>query len=166
VARALLHDPPIIFLDEPTKGMDPLAAEALRARLKDDLAHQQGKTILLTTHDLQEMEQLCDRVAILECGHLRQVGAPQVLIREASRSVVYRLELAQAAPGLPEQLERLPAIHSVTVVSPTLLDLTLKDSPAPGREVWAALAARGAQVKRLAPKDDGLIIVLRQAHAE
>ncbi len=166
VARALLHDPPIIFLDEPTKGMDPLAAEALRARLRADLVTKQGKTILLTTHDLQEMEQLCDRVGILERGQLRQVGAPRELIRAASATVVYRLELAHPAPRLREQLEGLPGLHSVIVISPLLLDLTLTDSPAPGPEVWTALAAAGAQVKRLLPKDDGLLTVLRQANTE
>jgi ABC-2 type transport system ATP-binding protein len=160
VARALLHDPPILFLDEPTKGMDVLTAEALRELLSAELVKRQGKTILLTTHDLQEMEQLCQRVAILEQGRLRAVGAPAELIQEAGPSVVYRLELMSAANGLAEQLARLPDVRSVEVIAPTVLDLVLNE--APGGGLWAALAAHNAHVKRLGPREDGLTTVLKQ----
>src|SRR5579859_450811 len=94
VVRALLHDPPVLFLDDPTKGMDVLTAETLRRLLRDELVQRRHKTVLLTTHDLEEMEALCDRVGILDSGRLRGVGAPAALIEEASASVVYRLELA------------------------------------------------------------------------
>ncbi|MBL8058409.1 MAG: ABC transporter ATP-binding protein [Anaerolineales bacterium] len=161
VARALLHDPPVIFLDEPTKGLDVLAAANLRALLKDELVGRRGKTVLLTTHDLAEMEQLCGRVAILEAGRLRAAGAPADLIREASASVIYRLELAEPAPALAGQLAGLPAVAAVTAVSATILELTLRG--APGRELWAALAAADVPVQRFAPKDDGLVTVLKQA---
>jgi len=166
VIRALLHDPPLLFLDEPTKGMDALTAETLRDLLRAELAGKQGKTVLLTTHDLQEMEQLCDRVAILEQGRVRAVGAPAELIREATPSVIYRLELIGAANGIADHLNRLPVVRSVEVVSQTstttVLDLMLNDAPAPGGEIWSALAAQGAAVKRLGPKDDGLVTVLKQ----
>lgn len=169
VIRALLHDPPIIFLDEPTKGLDAITAETLRALLRDELVKKRGKTVLLTTHDLQEMEQLCDRVAILEQGRVRAVGAPADLIREASPSVVYRLELVGLVNGLAEHLTRLPVVRSVDVVSQssatTVLDLTLNNAPAPGSEVWSALAAQGVTVKRLGPRDDGLVTVLKQTLA-
>jgi ABC-2 type transport system ATP-binding protein len=160
VARALLHDPPVIFLDEPTKGVDALAAETLRDLLRRELVGRRGKTVLLTTHDLEEMEHLCDRVAVLEAGRLRAVGAPADLIREASSSVVYRLELAGAAAGLAERLAQVAAVRSIDPVAPTILELTL--SEAPTAELWAALAAGRAPVKRFGPKDDGLISVLKQ----
>ena len=119
------------------------------------------KTVLLTTHDLAEMEQLCDRVAILEAGRVRAAGAPLDLIREASASVVYRLELAEAAPGLAEQLAGLSAVTAIASVSPTVFELTLRG--APGGELWASLAARNALDQRIGPKDDGLVTVLKQA---
>lgn len=163
VARALLHNPPIIFLDEPTKGMDVLTAESLRGLLRTELVERQGKTILLTTHDLQEMEQLCDEVAILERGSVRAVGTPAQLIEAARPTVIYRLEIAGHANGLISTLARLPGIHAAEVVSQsataTVLDLTLADLP--NADLWAALAAHSAHVKRLAPKEDGLVRVLK-----
>jgi ABC-2 type transport system ATP-binding protein len=78
VARALLAAPPLIFLDEPTAGLDPVAT----AELRDDLAalaHQQGVTIFLTTHNLAEAERLCAEVAVIRNGRLLAVGPPATL---------------------------------------------------------------------------------------
>jgi ABC-2 type transport system ATP-binding protein len=170
VARALLHDPPVLFLDEPTKGMDALTAETLRRLLREELVQRRRKTVLLTTHDLQEMEALCDRVAILDGGRLRGVGAPAALIQEASASVVYRLELAGEAAGLVEDLTRLAGVRSVVVVtrspSSLVLDLALDEAPAPETALFQAVAAHGARVRRYGPKDDGLVTVLKQSLAE
>ncbi|MFN8374235.1 MAG: ABC transporter ATP-binding protein [Anaerolineae bacterium] len=78
VARALLHRPPLIFLDEPTAGLDPVAAAALR----DDLAaltSREGVTVFLTTHNLAEAEKLCSQVAVIRAGKLLSVGHPSQL---------------------------------------------------------------------------------------
>lgn len=166
VARALLHNPPVIFLDEPTKGMDVLTAETLRRLLRAELVERQGKTVILTTHDLEEMETLCDRVGILENGRLRAVGRPADLIREASASVVYRLELAGESNGLVDHLSSLPAVESVAVVSSAgsalVLDLVLNDTAAPEAEIWEALVAHKAKIKRYGPRDDGLVTLLKR----
>ena len=74
IARALLHDPPILLMDEPTRSLDPVAALSLRALIRDELKRERGKTILLATHNLREAEALCDRIAILVAGTVRQVG--------------------------------------------------------------------------------------------
>jgi ABC-2 type transport system ATP-binding protein len=170
VARALLHSPPVLFLDEPTKGMDVLTAETLRSLLRQELVERQHKTVLLTTHDLEEMEALCDRVGILDEGALRAVGTPAALIAEASASVVYRLELAGSADGLVADLSVLPGVRSCQLVtqSPTglVLDLGLDESPSAEAALFAALSARGLRVRRYAPKDDGLVGVLKQSLAE
>ena len=173
VARALLHSPPVLFLDEPTKGMDILTAETLRSLLREELVQRQRKTVLLTTHDLQEMEALCDRVGILDAGTIRAVGAPAALIAEASASVVYRLELALApdddAAGLAAQLAMLPGIRACQLVTQSpaslVLDLGLDENAATEAGLWAALSARGLRVRRYAPKDDGLVSVLKQSLA-
>ena len=78
VARALLHRPDLIFLDEPTAGLDPIAAAALREQLAD-LVRLEGVTVFLTTHDLSEAEKLCRQVAVLRAGRLLAVGAPEEL---------------------------------------------------------------------------------------
>lgn len=74
IARALLHDPPVLLMDEPTRSLDPASSLALRALIKNELQGRDGKTILLATHNLREAEVLCDRVAILVQGTVRQVG--------------------------------------------------------------------------------------------
>ena len=168
VARALLHNPPVLFLDEPTKGMDVLTAATLRTLLRAELVERQRKTVVLTTHDLEEMESMCDQVGILEQGQLRAVGAPADLIREASASVVYRLELVGGVNGLAEHLAALPIVESVAIASQTesatVLDLTFTDSLAPERDLWQALLAHAQRVKikRFGPKDDGLARLLKR----
>jgi ABC-2 type transport system ATP-binding protein len=78
VARALLHRPSLIFLDEPTAGLDPVAAAALRDELAA-LAAREGVTVFLTTHNLSEAERLCGRVAVIRQGKLLAVGHPDEL---------------------------------------------------------------------------------------
>ncbi|HEX4825147.1 MAG TPA: ABC transporter ATP-binding protein [Candidatus Polarisedimenticolaceae bacterium] len=74
IARALLHDPPILLMDEPTRSLDPASSLSLRAFIKDELKGRDRKTILLATHNLREAEALCDRIAILVQGTVRQTG--------------------------------------------------------------------------------------------
>ena len=78
LARALVNDPDLIFMDEPTTGLDPQARHVMWERLKTLLAS--GKTILLTTHFMDEAERLCDRLAVIDQGKLIAEGAPRELI--------------------------------------------------------------------------------------
>jgi len=74
IARALLHDPPILLMDEPTRSLDPASAMALRTFIRDEVKARDGKTVLLATHNLREAETMCDRVAILVKGKVREIG--------------------------------------------------------------------------------------------
>ena len=78
VALALVNDADIVFLDEPTTGMDPQARRQLWDVIRD--LQRRGKTILLTTHYLEEAEELCDRVAIIDHGHVIEMGSPDELV--------------------------------------------------------------------------------------
>jgi lipooligosaccharide transport system ATP-binding protein len=78
LARALVNDPDLLFLDEPTTGLDPQARHQMWERLR--LLLRQGKTILLTTHFMDEAERLCDRLMIIDRGRSLADGAPQGLI--------------------------------------------------------------------------------------
>ena len=78
IARTLLHRPQLIFLDEPTAGLDPIAAAALRDDLAG-LAAREGVTVFLTTHNLAEAEKLCQQVGVIRQGHLIAVGSPEAL---------------------------------------------------------------------------------------
>lgn len=79
LARALVNDPDIVFLDEPTTGLDPQARHLIWERLKQLLA--QGKTLLLTTHFMDEAERLCDRLSVMDVGRIVATGSPRELIQ-------------------------------------------------------------------------------------
>jgi ABC-2 type transport system ATP-binding protein len=74
IARGLLNNPEILLMDEPTKGLDPLSAQKIREFIRDELIKKQKKTILLTTHNVVEAEQICDRIAIINHGKIRAFG--------------------------------------------------------------------------------------------
>jgi ABC-2 type transport system ATP-binding protein len=95
IARALLHDPPILLLDEPTLGLDPNFARQIRNQIKE-LSKKQGKTVLLTTHYMDEADQLCDRVAFINNGKIVAVDTPNKL--KAMVKETERLEVAVYRP--------------------------------------------------------------------
>jgi ABC-2 type transport system ATP-binding protein len=80
VAVALVNDPPLLFLDEPTTGLDPQARRSLWELI--DLLRREGRSVVLTTHYMEEAQQLCDRVAILDAGKILALDAPLVLVQE------------------------------------------------------------------------------------
>jgi len=110
IARALLHRPPLIFLDEPTAGLDPIAAVALREDLAT-LATREGVTVFLTTHNLAEAERLCSLVGIIRQGQLLAVGSPDELRTKQGRQRVEILgrgfseNLTASLRALPEVLK-------------------------------------------------------------
>ncbi|MCK4244212.1 MAG: ABC transporter ATP-binding protein [Candidatus Omnitrophica bacterium] len=79
LARALIPDPPILLLDEPTKSLDPKSAYELRKFLKEELVKKRGKSILWVTHNLREAEEVCDRLAIMEKGKIKTTGSVEEL---------------------------------------------------------------------------------------
>jgi ABC-2 type transport system ATP-binding protein len=79
ICRALIHDPPILLLDEPTLGLDPSFSRFIRSFIRKDLNQNHGKTIVLTTHYMDEADQLCDRIAIMNKGKIVSVDTPQNL---------------------------------------------------------------------------------------
>jgi ABC-2 type transport system ATP-binding protein len=91
IARALIHEPEVLFLDEPTVGLDPQARHDLWAILRD--LHAQGRTIVMTTHYMEEADQLCDRVAIVDRGKLLAVDTPAALKSRAPGGTLVELTL-------------------------------------------------------------------------
>ena len=94
IARALLHDPPILLMDEPTRSLDPASAMNLRSFIADKLKKEGGKTILLATHNLREAEVLCDRVAVLVKGQVRRLGSVDEVRRADETGRHFRIETA------------------------------------------------------------------------
>ena len=120
IARALLHDPPILLMDEPTRSLDPESSLSLRAFILDELKARDGKTILLATHNLREAEVLCDRLAILVKGTVRQVGSVAEVRRWGIDERRFRLEVSNWRDGLTGpfhvvSIERINGLQRVIV---------------------------------------------------
>jgi ABC-2 type transport system ATP-binding protein len=111
LARALLHDPPVLILDEPSAGLDPESARSLRAMVRRLAA--EGRSILLTTHDLAEAEALCQRVVILREGRVLTQAAPPALREQAAALTGVRVELTGHQLSAAA-LSRLPGVIRVT----------------------------------------------------
>lgn len=112
IARGLIHDPPVVFLDEPTIGVDPVGARDLRNMISG--LTDAGKTVLLTTHYMFEADALCDRIAVISGGRIVAEGTPQVL----KAGVVDRTVIDIEAYGVREvTLEKIRAIEGVESVA-------------------------------------------------
>jgi len=142
VARALLHRPQLIFLDEPTAGLDPVAAAALLDEL-DQLVHQQGVTVFLTTHNLNEAEKMCERVAVIHQGRLISIGSPDELrLRQGGG----RLEIVGRGftEGVLAALHQRPEVKAVSQENQHLvLELAGEVDTAPLVQI---LVAHGVQI--------------------
>lgn len=111
IAKALLAKPPVLLLDEPTIGLDPQAARNLRElilELKSD-----GHTVLLTTHYMEEADQLSDRIGIIDQGKIIALDTPVALKSSINQLDIMQLEVANFDPHLAEQLSALPAVENV-----------------------------------------------------
>jgi ABC-type multidrug transport system ATPase subunit len=115
IARALIPQPRVLLLDEPTRSLDPISARRFRRFLRDELVTRLGCTVLLATHNAEEALELCDRVGILDHGRLLADGSPDALIQQVAGDR-YQLWIRPAdEPFARTRIERMGArIHSVT----------------------------------------------------
>jgi ABC-2 type transport system ATP-binding protein len=125
VARALLHRPPLIFLDEPTAGFDPLAAAALRDDLASLVQHE-GVTVFLNTHNLVEAEKLCAQVGVIRRGRLLAVGNPDEL-RLKRGGPQAEIVGAGFSEGMLAQLRARPEVAAAELHNASHLNLQLRD---------------------------------------
>jgi ABC-2 type transport system ATP-binding protein len=164
-ARGLLNDPWIFFLDEPTLGLDVAAARAVRELVLAWKAAVPGRTVLLTTHYMQEADELCDRIAIVDHGRILALGSPDELKRRVQRESVFRLELDRLDDGVAA-LRRLPGVVSAAQAAGDQADgrgerrtveinLVLVDDGALGGVV-GALGGLGAQILALRKSEPSL----------
>jgi ABC-2 type transport system ATP-binding protein len=112
VARGLLHDPEVLFLDEPTIGLDPVGAREVRATIAS--LTEAGKTVLLTTHYMFEADALCDRIAVISKGSIVAEGTPLDLKRGVAQGSVVEVEVFGVAD---EAVERVRALGGVVAVA-------------------------------------------------
>ena len=115
IARAILHNPPVLFLDEPTASLDPESAKIVRDYILN-LKEQQAHTILLCTHNLDEADRLCDRIGIIHKGKLLRVGKSEELKGHLGEHQTYRIRLSHATDNL------LAVVQDVTGVNDAFIE--------------------------------------------
>jgi len=111
IARAMMHDPEVLFLDEPSAGLDPQTRLLLWEIIRD--YHRLGKTIVLTTHYMDEADALCERLAIIDHGKIIAQGTPQELKSSIPGGYLLRLRFDRAPEELLAQLRTLPGVSEV-----------------------------------------------------
>lgn len=152
VARAMLAEPPVVFLDEPTNGLDPLARRALREDIVG-LARQQETTVFVTTHDLDDAQRMCDEVGVMVKGRLITSASPDELRQRAGST-----QLSLRGAGLDAAMVALKALPQVSEVTGTddRIDVRLADRNAPGAPVVRAAIEAGAAIEEVLRADDSL----------
>jgi ABC-2 type transport system ATP-binding protein len=111
IARAMMHDPQVLFLDEPSVGLDPQTRLLLWEIVRE--YNQSGKTILLTTHNMEEADALCQRLAIVDHGRIIALGTPQELKASVPGGYLLRLRFGQASTELVQRLQTLAGVREV-----------------------------------------------------
>jgi ABC-2 type transport system ATP-binding protein len=113
IARGILHDPPVVFLDEPTIGVDPVGARDLRSTIA--ALTEAGKTVLLTTHYMFEADSLCNRIAVINKGQIVAEGTPRDLKSIVADRTVVEIETFGIADETIERIRTAPGVSSVSV---------------------------------------------------
>ncbi len=166
LARALLHKPELIFLDEATSGLDPVSAHHVN-ELIERMARREGCTVFMCTHNLVEAQRLCDRVAILEHGRLVALGTPAELTRQYVRRLDVEIEVAEDQTEIA--LKVLRSMPELVLGEPNkpngdlVVTINRRDSIP---DVLAAMVQNHIRVYRLAPQEANLEQVYFTIHEE
>jgi ABC-2 type transport system ATP-binding protein len=162
--RGFVTDPKILFLDEPTLGLDVTAARNIRKFIQEWMKEDPRRTMLLTTHYMAEADELCDRLAIVDRGKILTCDTPTNLKRKVQEYPMFALSLSPGPAGVPE-LSNLPGVHHATQdATPTTIELkvSLHEEPAIGGVVQA-IAGSGTKIlslKKVEPTLEDVFIEL------
>ena len=155
IARGILHDPEVVFLDEPTIGVDPVGARELRQTIHDLIAA--GKTVLLTTHYMFEADALCDRIAVIARGSIVGAGTPAELKARVAEGRVTEIEAFGVDDSTVARLRALEGVTAVTVEEQEQRQLLVVQTTGE-RELTAPLLAQldGVEVGRVTSREPTL----------
>jgi len=155
IARGIIHDPQVVFLDEPTIGVDPVGARELRLMIAGLV--EAGKTVLLTTHYMFEADSLCDRIAVIAGGRIVGEGTPAKLKEVVADRTVVEVEVFGVDDATVARLRELPGVTSIAVEERDQAQLLTIHSPR-GLELTQELPAffDGAQIGRIAAREPTL----------
>lgn len=146
LVRAMLHDPPVLLLDEPTSAMDPQSAKQVREAIVE--MQQDERTFLITTHNLTEAQALADHIAIIRQGRIIANGSFEALSQQIIGEPVFELQLNSAVDGLAESL---PPEVALKAVGADWLRYSTADPRQSNPALLRYLAAQGVEVLTLAP---------------
>jgi ABC-2 type transport system ATP-binding protein len=144
IAIAMVNDPKVLFLDEPTTGLDPQARRNLWDVIRD--LRDGGTTIVLTTHYMEEAEELCDRIAVMDHGRIIACDTPLAMVQSLGQSATIRAQLS--APLDRSQLERLRGV-TTAVLSDDQLSLQTSDVPATLSDLFSVVQSLGIRLNNL-----------------
>src|SRR5438105_15234840 len=113
IARGLIHEPRVFFLDEPTTGLDPVSRVSVWEMLRQ-LKQTRDLTVFLTTHYMDEADKLCDRIAIVDHGKLVALDSPMKLKASISGVNILEVSFANIPPGWEDKIKTLPEVDSVS----------------------------------------------------
>jgi ABC-2 type transport system ATP-binding protein len=148
IARGLVHEPRIFFLDEPTTGLDPVSRVAVWEMLQK-IKQQRDLTILITTHYMDEADKLCDRIAIVDHGELKALDSPMKLKASIPGNNVLDVSFSAAPAGWLQTLEALPAVDRVTGGEDAVYRISSGNGPATTLALMEAAARAGVTVRSL-----------------
>lgn len=163
-ARALLHKPRILFMDEPTKGLDPNASRSLLQLIQERILEIWQPTIIITSHNLTEIETLCDRVAILDHGRLLRIGTIGELARSIRSYETYAVQVVGADQKMLEGLGTLlgPDRVHVREGSALTLELGLGDGNRSLSRALQYILDHGVEIRRCEPMKVSLADIFRE----
>jgi ABC-2 type transport system ATP-binding protein len=121
IARAMMHDPQILFLDEPSTGLDPQTRLLLWEIIRE--YNRSGKTILLTTHNMEEADALCQRLAIVDHGRIIAMGTPKDLKASVPGGYLVRLHFSRRSPEIVQRLQTLSGVREARATDNSGIDL-------------------------------------------
>lgn len=160
IAAGIIHRPKILFLDEPTTGIDVASARHLRKLIAD--LHEDGTTIFLTTHYIEEAERLCDRIAFIVSGRIVRIDSVEHLIEPVKEKRVVHIACATGAADLPQELSE--AYPSLDFSSPQSgLIQIVSDAPIAAGDLVRFIENRGIEVmeaKRIRPSLEDVFVEL------
>jgi ABC-2 type transport system ATP-binding protein len=149
LARVLLHDPDLLLLDEPASGLDPRARIEVRELLK--ALREMGKTILISSHILHELAQLCTRIGIIEAGKIVAEGSLDDIFRQLALRRVIHVQLAGSLDGVVDRIRQIPGVDSVEQQTDRLA-IRLREDELPIEDLHAEMVRQGARIRMFQPE--------------
>ena len=153
LARALVHDPVVLLLDEPASGLDPRARVDMREILKE--LRRMGKTIVISSHILPELTELCTMIGIIDHGRMQVTGSVQEVVQQLSAGRRVRIAVIGDKEAAVALLKPLAAIHEIEIVNGAI-EATYEGDESTAAEILQALTAGGIKVSGFSQVDGGL----------